>query len=67
MEGSELDITAGMNQPWKTTSPRPVPAGPARGVANTCGESQHTQNSSKKADVPLRDYGSVRQSPKNET
>lgn len=65
--GSELDITGGMNQLWKTTSPRPVPAGPARGVANTCRESQHTQNSSKKADVPLQDYGSVRQSPKNET
>lgn len=44
-------ITVGMNQPWKTTNPRPAPAGPASAVANTCRKSQHTQKSSRKADV----------------
>lgn len=46
MEGSDLD-TVWMNQPWKTTSPHPVPARPASCVVNTCGKSRHTQNSKK--------------------
>lgn len=59
-------ITVGMNQPRKTTNPRPAPAGPASAVANTCRKSQHTQKSSRKADVLPHDSGSVRRSPKNE-